>query len=191
MVRKLGIILSVGALAAASFVTLAFASTGSINDPTGDTRHGTPDPAASYDIVKAGWGHTDSGKLKHWVVVDGTIGHPSTGRGSAPRLLINVPGQVADNPTCDYFIEAVPPHVIPNGTDHWKWYVKECSNGGSPEVTGPVAATRPTRHKIVLVFGKHAIGNPDHYGWQMTFPADGDAPPYDKAPNSGFKRHNL
>jgi len=113
MFRKLTVVVSVAALAAGAFATIALASSGSINDPTGDTRHSTPAPAAAYDIVKAGWGHTDGGKLKHWVVVDGTIGHPTAGNGSLPRLLINVPGQVADNPTCDYYIEARPPGVIP------------------------------------------------------------------------------
>src|SRR4029077_17825394 len=113
-------------------------------------------------------------------------GHPKTGQGALPDLLINVPGQVADNPTCDYFIEEVPPHVIPNGTDNWKYYVKECSNSGSLTVTGSVKASRPNSHRVVLIFGKHAIGSPDHYGWRFDFPADGDAPPFDQAPNSGF-----
>jgi hypothetical protein len=167
----------------------AAADSGSITDKRGDTVN-APSPKADWDIVRAGFGHTKDGKLRHWVVVAGTIGHPRAGMGSTPRLYINVPGHVSDNPDCDYFVDPVPPGVGPNKSDHWKYYVHTCTNGVS-KIVGPAVATRPTSHRIVLVFGRHAIGNPDHYGWQMAFPSDGDNPPIDQAPNTGYHRHAL
>ncbi|MDQ1696887.1 MAG: hypothetical protein QOJ03_2240 [Frankiaceae bacterium] len=187
MLRKLVIVTTTTLLALVALP--ASADSGAIHDVRGDTVN-APAPKAGYDIVRAGWGHAKGGRLRHWVVAAGTVGHPRTGMGSLPDLYINVPGQVADNPTCDYFLQEVPPGVGANTTSHWKYYVFPCSNN-SPQAIAPVAATRPTGHRIQLVFGRHAIGSPAHYGWAMAFPSDGDNPPIDRAPDAGFKRHVL
>jgi hypothetical protein len=190
MVRKIVVVLAVTALSL--FGMNAWANSGSITDRHGDTRNTTPAPKADRDIVKAGYGHAEqSRRLVHWVVVDGTIGKPRDASGAIPRWLINVPGQVGDNPTCDYFVEETPPGVGPNDSDHWQFYMKECSNGPEPAVRGPVAAKRPNAHRIVISFPKRFIKSPSHYGWAVDFPSDGDQPPYDRAPDQGYKTHNL
>jgi hypothetical protein len=189
MVRKVLVVMS------AAFMVLltlpAAADTGSITDKKGDNIGCWPDSKkADCDILKATWGHARHHKLVHSVTVAGTIGTPASGMGAMPTWYIDVPGHVGDNPSCDYFITEIPPGVGPNTSTNWKFYVEKCSNE-QPEVVGPVGASRPSAHKIIIKFKKKLIGAPSQYGWAVAMPADGDQPPYDRAPNSGFKKHAL
>jgi hypothetical protein len=188
MVRKVLVVLSSAALVLIALP--ASADTGSITDKKGDATGCGSGTKADCDIVKATWGHAPHHKLVHSVSVAGTIGTPKTGMGALPTWYIDVPGHVGDNPNCDYFITEVPPGVGPNTSTDWKFYVETCSNG-QPAVRGPAAAGRPSAHKIVITFKKKLIGSPSRYGWYVAMPSDGDAPPYDRAPNTGFKKHVL
>lgn len=188
MLRKIFVVLS-----AAVMVLIALpasADNGSITDKKGDATGCGDGTKSDCDIVKATWGHATHHRLKHSVIVAGTIGTPSSGMGALPTWYIDVPGHVGDNPNCDYFISEVPPGVGPNTSTKWKFYVEKCSNE-QPEIVGPAGSSRPNSHKIVIKFRKKLIGSPTRYGWQVAMPADGDATPYDLAPNSGFKTHKL
>ena len=189
MVRKLVIV--VVCLSIAMLALPASADTGSITDKKGDATGCNDGPKAGCDIVKATWGHASNGRLMHQVSVAGQIGAPLSGHGSTPRLMIDVPGQKFDNPTCDYYVGNVPPGVGPNtSTTKWKWYVQTCQNTGS-KIVGPAAASQVDAHTVRLVFNRKLIGSPGRYGWSWVFPADGDNPPYDQAPNKGYKPHVL
>lgn len=187
MVRKGLVVLSAAALALISLP--ASADSGSITDKKGDSTGCLEGTKADCDIVAAAWGHRSNGRLMHSVTVAGKLGQAS-GHGSEPRLMINVPGQKFDNPTCDYFLELTPPGVGPNTSDQWKWYVKTCQNSGA-QIRGAASSVYPNIHTLRLVFKRKLIGSPSHYGWQWVMPGDGDNPPYDEAPNSGYKRHNI
>jgi len=188
MVRKLLVVLSAAAMVLIALP--ASADSGSISDKKGDATGCSDGTKADCDILKATWGHAPHHTLVHSVTVAGTIGTPSSGMGALPTWYIDVPGHVGDNPTCDYFIQLVPPGVGPNTSTSWKYYVEKCSNE-QPEVVGAVASSRPSAHKVVIKFKKKRIGSPSKYGWYVAMPADGDQPPYDRAPNTGFKRHVL
>ena len=187
MVRKVLVVLS--ALALVVIALPASANGGSITDKTGDATGCGEGAKADCDIVSAAWGHRSNGRLMHKVSVAGKLGQAS-GHGAEPRLLINVPGQKFDNPTCDYFVGIVPPGVGGNTSDSFKWYVQTCQNTGS-HVRGPAASVYPDKQTLRLVFKRKLIGSPSHYGWRWDMPADGDNAPYDQAPNTGYKRHNL
>ena len=189
MVRKLLVVLTAAALALLTIP--ASADSGSISDKKGDNTGCWPNSKnADCDILKATWGHATHHRMVHSVTVAGTIGKPASGMGALPTWYIDVPGHVGDNPNCDYFITEVPPGVAPNTSSNWKYYVEKCSQG-QPEVVGAVSSSRPNSHKIVIKFRKKLIGSPTQYGWAVAMPADGDAPPYDRAPNKGFKTHSL
>lgn len=181
-------------LACVSAILLALpasADTGAITDKKGDATGCNSGPVSGCDIVKATWGHASNGRVVHQVSVSGQIGAPLSGQGSTPRLMIDVPGQKFDNPTCDYYVGNIPPGVGPNkSSTAWKWYVQTCQNTGS-KIVGPAAASRVDAHTVRLVFNRKAIGSPARYGWRWEFPADGDKPPYDAAPNKGYKTHSL
>ena len=188
MVRKVLVVLSAAAVVLIALP--ASADSGSITDKKGDATGCGDGTKADCDILKAAWGHAPHHKLVHSVTVAGTIGTPASGRGALPTWYIDVPGQVGDNPSCDYFISEVPPGVPPNTSTNWKFYVEKCSNE-QPEIMGPASARRPSSHKVVITFKKKLIGSPSRYGWAVAMPADGDQSPYDRAPNTGFKKHIL
>jgi hypothetical protein len=188
MVRRIVVILSAAVMALVALP--ASADSGSISDKHGDASGCGQGAKADCDIVKATWGHASHHRLVHSVSVAGTIGTPASGMGALPTWFVDVPGHVGDNPSCDYFINDVPPGVGPNTSTSWKYYLEKCSNQ-QPEVVGPVATSRPNAHKIVIKFRKRLIGSPSRYGWAVAMPSDGDAPPYDRAPDSGFKTHRL
>jgi hypothetical protein len=177
------IVLSLLALA-----TVALADQGSLSDPKGDVQNQPPGPKKDYDAVAATWGHTPKGKLKHKITVAGHIGSPVMGQGSSPDLLINVPGR-RKPPSCDYFIQPVPPGIYGNTSDHEKWYVFKCSNA-QPQKVGPAKVTRVSRHTLKFVFSQGEIGAPGRYGWKFIFPEDGDRT-YDNIPNRGYQIHLL
>ena len=189
MFRRLVVVLSV--VAVASLGLPAAADTGSISDKKGDATGCSDDKKADCDIVKATWGHRPHKRVMHQVKVAGTAGKfAGNGPQVLPRLYLNVPGQKFDNPNCDYFVDPSPPGAGDNTTDHYKYYVNTCQNTGA-QVVGPARASRPNSHAIRIVFKRKLIGSPKHYGWQFAYPADGDNPPYDQAPNKGYKTHNL
>jgi hypothetical protein len=187
MLHKVAVVLSAAVMLLVALP--ASADSGSITDPKGDATGCLEGAKADCDIVAAAWGHKSHGRLMHKVTVNGTLGRAS-GHGAEPRLMINVPGQKFDNPTCDYFVGLVPPGVGPNSSNDWKWYVQTCQNTGA-QVRGPAAFVYPNSHTVRLVFKRKRIGSPSHYGWQWVMPGDGDHPPYDQAPNKGYKRHNI
>jgi len=171
------------------FTTIAFADSGSITDPKGD---GHEPWRTATDIVRAGWGHTDSGRLKHWVAVDGTIARLQTASGHGgilPELNIKVPGFDSGDPHCDYWVGPVPPGYGGNTTDQWQYRVLVCGSDDA-QSKGAARYVRPTEHRIVLRFGRHAIGNPGHYRWAWQF-GDYYNGIQDRAPDKGFTRHDL
>jgi hypothetical protein len=187
MVRKVLVVLSAAVMVLVAMP--ASADSGSITDKKGDATGCGDGAKADCDIVAAAWGHKSHGRLVHKVSVAGKLGQAS-GHGAEPRLMIDVPGQKFDNPTCDYFVEIVPPGVDANTSNEFKWYVKTCQNTGA-QIKGPAASVYPTKHTLRLVFKRKLIGSPSRYGWQWVMPADGDNAPYDQAPNSGYKKHSL
>jgi hypothetical protein len=192
MRRALLISIAVGALLL-GLVGAVLANSGSINDDRGDV-HGNPDGKdANYDFVKATYGHTKHGKLKHSFTVDGKLGDPyATGpTGPLPVMFIDVP-HTNNAPFCDYNINYAPPHTPFNNSDDPKWIVQTCSNGPDHEKTGVAKAKRSDdRDTIRLVFPKKSIGSPSKYGWNGQFFPPEEAPAYDSIPDSGFKTHRL
>ena len=189
MFRRVVIVLSTIVLT--SLGLSATADTGAISDKQGDATGCATNTTADCDIVKAAWGHRPHHRLMHQVTVAGTAGRfAASGPQALPRLYINVPGQQFDNPTCDYFIDPLPPGAGPNTSDHTKYYVETCQNTGA-QVRGPAAGTRVNAHTIRIVFKRRLIGAPQRYGWRFAYPTDGDNPPYDQAPNNGYKTHTL
>jgi hypothetical protein len=188
MFRRALIVLTTVALA--SLGLSASADTGAITDKKGDATGCSTGTTSDCDIVKAAWGHRSHHRLMHQVTVDGTAGGFAGDRPQVlPRLYINVPGQKFDNPNCDFFVDPLPPGAGPNKSDHYKYYVQTCQNTGA-QVRGEASPTRVNAHTIRLVFKKRLIGSPSQYGWQFAYPADGDNPAYDEAPN-GYKTHHL
>lgn len=187
MVRKVVVVVS--SVVMLLLALPASADSGSITDKKGDATGCLEGAKADCDITAAAWGHKPHGRLMHKVTVAGELGQAS-GHGAEPRLMIDVPGQKFDNPTCDYFVGLVPPGVGSNTSTDWKWYVQTCQNTGA-QTRGPAASVYPTSHTVRIVFKRRLIGSPSRYGWQWVMPADGDNAPYDQAPNKGYKRHVL
>lgn len=177
------------ALTALPTDTATAAGGGCISDKSGDT-HKAPAPKADRDITSACGAKASHHRIVASVVVKGTVGDPKTAQGSLADLFLDVPGQKFDNPTCDYFVQGLPPGAGPNKTKHAKWYVFTCQNSGAQPV-GPATVTRPTSHRLKFVIHRHEIGNPKRFGWAVAFPSDGDQPPYDRAPQKGYRHLPL
>jgi len=189
MMRRIVVVLTTSGLVLLAIP--ASADHGSITDTKGDATGCGVGRAANCDIVSATYGHRSNGRLMHTVTVDGKIGDPGgSGPQNLPRLYIDVPGQKFDNPTCDFFIDSLPPGAGPNTSDHYQYYVETCQNSGA-QVRGPAAAVQVDANTLRIVFKRKRIGSPSHYGWQFAFPQDGDNPAYDQAPNKGYKRHDI
>src|SRR4051794_32603829 len=116
--RRLLICLGCTAVLIAAFAPVqhAIAKAGKcVSDPRGDT-HKAPKPKADYDFTAA-CAHTAS---HHRIIATaklvGTVQVPKSPQGAVPSLLIDVPGQKFDNPTCDYFVQGSPPGTPGNKT---------------------------------------------------------------------------
>jgi hypothetical protein len=184
------------AVVAALFTALAIADSGSITDPSGDTKNvqGKPTHKPSDDIIKATWGHAKHGGLVHSVTVAGKVGDPNAQgpTGPLPVLLIDVPKKHF-TPGCDYSVGEVLPGTPGNNSNKTKWLVRKCSNGPTQKTTGIAKATQPSSDTITLTFKKKAIGKPRRYGWAFQFVEDSNQGFYlvDRAPDTGFKVHRL
>ncbi len=193
MKRFLLIVAFVGSLALAA-AGVVLADSGSITDPKGDVKHNPSGKDANYDIVKATYGHARHRKLKHTVTVAGHLGSlTSPGPGAYPDMLFDVPGNVGDNPNCDYFIQPDPPGTPYNHTDHIKFNVYRCKNEFPNPPVGSARGTRVRPDTDKLVFSKKVIGSPKRYGWAFDFVTETNNgfAIADRAPNHGFKVHHL
>jgi len=160
-----------------------------ITDPRGDTKN-APQPKANYDIVGACGHRASHHRIITTVKLAGAVDNPQSPQAYVPTLVIDVPGQKFDNPTCDYFVQGAPPGVGANHTNHTKYYVNTCQNSGSQQV-GPALVTRISKHVMKVVIHRRAIGNPKRFGFAFSTFSDGDQPSYDRAPDKGFQHIRL
>ena len=167
---------AVGLLA---FAAIALANAGSKNDPAGDVKHDPPGKDARSDIVKISYKHGPGTQLVHVVKTKGKIIAKGGPNGTPPILWIDVPGNVAQRPGCqysDYFV---------TGSE-----VDECGEGPK---TGDATIKKLDSHRLRFSFDAAAIGNPNKYG--IAFVNEGSRHGklifFDRAPNKGFLKHQL
>jgi hypothetical protein len=188
--KRAGLVFGAVVALAAVVVATSLADRGSIKDPKGDVQN-NPDHKADFDIVKATWGHAKHGKLVHKVKVDGKIGNPDNGQGVFPQMYFDVPGKVG-NSYCDYKLQPDAPHTPNNSTDHVKANLYKCGNDNLvPVGTGQIKRVKPDTDKFVIT--KKLIGSPNKYGWffQTITDSNQGIVEADRAPDHGFKEHNL
>ena len=189
-------VIFVSAVLLALCAALAFANSGSISDPSGDTKNvkGKPTHDPNSDIVKATFGHAKHGGLVHTVTVAGKIGDPTASgpTGPLPQLLIDLPKKHFSG-NCDYYVNEALPGTPGNNSSKVKWLVHKCSNGPTQSVTGTAKAKQTGSDTIKLTFKKKAIGKPARYGWAADFVNDSHQGFYevDRVPDAGFKVHRL
>jgi hypothetical protein len=131
-------------------------------------------PRKGYDIVSAGYKHSDSGALVHKVNVRKRFPKIDDTR-QYPHLNIDTDG----NPDCEYDIGRYgPPPGVPT--------ILNCGGGESTNVS----MRRLDRNTLKFAFQPSEIGNPEDYGWNMRYPGP-SATIFDQLPDSGFQEHDL
>jgi hypothetical protein len=149
-----------GALALAP---AAAADAGSASDPRDDLFDAPASGSATFDIVRATFGHK-RGQLVHTVSVAGSVASPASL--NAPYLLIQEPGGAQDpgNPNgqadCRYFV----------GRHQGRLGVFTCGYGD--RVAG-ARVTRTSGSTIRFEFSPRAIGNLPAYQWKAVTEGQG------------------
>ena len=155
-------------------VPLGIASSGSANDPRGDT-DGNPANPSSVDLIRISNGHTKDGRLWHKATVAGTMGD------SVPVIYIEMRDRSSATPICDIYV----------GTYDGRPGVYAC---GTNERLGSARVAR-SRSSVKYVFSKAALDNPRSYDWAagVVGPTDGTQFRFDRAPDTddAFLTHRL
>jgi hypothetical protein len=132
----------------------------------------------SVDLVRAKVSHTDDGRLRHTITVDGQL---NTDNDRQILLQFNLDGDRG----CER--EFIWPPVGERN-------IIECGIG---EGDGVGRISKPEPNKLQIVFRKNVLGNPERYGWRVVSRgcpkkcAFIDALPNQDGDNEVYVRHNL